>query len=97
MPFRIPRRLSRTLLVPLATALLASVLVALPAPSAQARPKLTVSILASGLSNPWDLTWVGDMLLFNERGGKSGRSGPAPRDARSARRCRTSSSTARAA
>ena len=70
MPFGIPRRLSRILLVPLATALLASVLIALPAPSAEARPKLNVSILASGLSNPWDVTWVGDVLLFNERGGK---------------------------
>ena len=42
----------------------------LPVQSAQARPKLTVSILASGLSNPWDVTWVGDVMLFNERGGR---------------------------
>ncbi len=64
------RRLARVLLVPLATAVVASVLVAVPVQSAQARPKLSVSILASGLSNPWDVTWVGDVMLFNERGGR---------------------------
>jgi glucose/arabinose dehydrogenase len=43
-----------------------------------------VSILASGLSNPWDVTWVGDLLLFNERNGKvwSKRSGAARRAVR---------------
>jgi glucose/arabinose dehydrogenase len=46
------------------------VLVALPAPSAEARPKLNVSILASGLSNPWDVTWVGSLMLFDERSGR---------------------------
>ncbi|HLL61654.1 MAG TPA: PQQ-dependent sugar dehydrogenase [Propionibacteriaceae bacterium] len=69
MSFRVPRRLGRLLLVPLATALLTSVLVALPQPTAEARPKLTVSILASGLSHPWDVTWVGSLMLFTERGG----------------------------
>ena len=71
MPFRVPRpRLARYWLVPLATALLASLLVAVPVPSAQARPKLTVTILASGLSNPWDVTWVGGAMLFGERSGQ---------------------------
>ena len=72
MSFRVPRRLGRVLLVPLATALLASVLVALPAPSAAARPRLTLSILASGLNNPWDVTWVGSLMLFDERGDARG-------------------------
>jgi glucose/arabinose dehydrogenase len=82
MSFRVPRRpLARILLVPLATALLASLLVAAPVPSAQARPKLTVTILASGLSRPWDVTWVGDVMLFGERGGQvwSKRPGATPR------------------
>ena len=64
------RRLARVLLIPLAIAVVASVLVAVPVQRAQARPKLSVTILACGLSIPWDVTWVGDVMLFNERGGR---------------------------
>jgi glucose/arabinose dehydrogenase len=71
MSFRVPRfRPARVLLVPLAAALLGSLLVAVPVQSAQARPKLSVTILASGLSHPWDVTWVDDVMLFGERGGQ---------------------------
>ena len=40
----------------------------MPAQVAEARPKLTVTTLATGLTIPWDITWVGDVMLFNERG-----------------------------
>ena len=47
----------------------------------QARPRLTVTTVASGLTIPWDVTWVGDVMLFNERGGRvlSKRAGSAAR------------------
>jgi glucose/arabinose dehydrogenase len=71
IPFSVARRrLSRFLLVPLAVALLGSLLSGVPAQVAEGRPKLTVTTLATGLTIPWDLTWVGDVMLFNERGGK---------------------------
>ena len=43
--------------------------------------RLTVTILASGFTIPWDLTWVGDVMLFDERGGRlwSKRTGSARR------------------
>ena len=52
-----------------------------PVPEAAARPRLTVTTVASGLTIPWDVTWVGDVMLFNERGGRvwSKRGGSAAR------------------
>ena len=82
MPYGVTRRrLARFLLVPLAIALLGSVLSGVPAQVAEGRPRLTVTTLATGLTVPWDLTWVGDVMLFNERGGQvwSKRTGSAKR------------------
>ena len=82
MPYSIARRrLARFLLVPLAVALLSSLLSGVPVKVAEARPRLTVTTLATGLTIPWDITWVGDVMLFNERGGRlwSKRAGSAKR------------------
>jgi glucose/arabinose dehydrogenase len=83
MPHRVARRrrLIFLLPVPIATALLGGILSAVPVQVAQARPRITVTTLATGLTHPWDITWVGDVMLFNERGGKlwSKRNGSAKR------------------
>ena len=72
MPYRVARRpLARLLLIPLTITALGSVLGVVPAQVAEARPKLTVTTLATGLTIPWDITWVGDVMLFNERAGRS--------------------------
>ena len=75
------RRLARILLVPLASALLGGLLGGAPVQTAHAAPTLKIDVVADGLSIPWDLTWVGDVMLFNERGGNvwSKRGGAAPR------------------
>lgn len=75
------RRLARILLIPLASALLGGLLSGAPVQTAHAGPTLKVDVLARGLSNPWDLTWVGGLMLFNERGGMvwSKRAGAAAR------------------
>lgn len=40
------------------------------APSAEAAaPRLTVTKVAGNLSVPWDVTWVGSLLLFDQRAG----------------------------
>jgi glucose/arabinose dehydrogenase len=69
MLYGVARR-PRVLLISLAITLLCSLLGWVPAQVAEARPKLTVTTVASGLSIPWDITWVGDVMLFDERGGK---------------------------
>lgn len=40
-----------------------------PAP-AEAEPTYTVTEVAGGLTIPWDVTWVGELMLFDERGGQ---------------------------
>jgi glucose/arabinose dehydrogenase len=52
-----------------------------PAPRASAAPSISVTTVVSGLSLPWDLTWVGDLLMYDLRGGQvwSKRGGAAPR------------------
>lgn len=79
------RRLARILLVPLASALLGGLLSGAPVQTAHAAPKLSVSSVARGLTNPWDITWVGSLMLFNERGGRiwSKRTGAAARQVKS--------------
>ena len=58
-----------TPLAVVATAL-ALVLGAGPAPRATAAPTVQVTTVVSGLSNPWDLTWVGDLLLYDLKAGE---------------------------
>jgi glucose/arabinose dehydrogenase len=50
-------------------ALGASTLVAGPLDVAAAAPTYRFTTVASGLSIPWDLTWVGDLMLFDQRAG----------------------------
>ena len=47
----------------------ASFLVAGPAQVANAAPNLQYTTVVQGLTIPWDLTWVGPLMLFNERDG----------------------------
>lgn len=57
----------RLLLVSLLAALLTLGLV--PGPS-QAAPKVKITKVTGGLQIPWDVTWVGDTMLVNERSGR---------------------------
>ncbi|WP_377644719.1 PQQ-dependent sugar dehydrogenase [Oryzobacter terrae] len=41
-----------------------------PAPVATAAPTVQVTTVVSGLVHPWDLTWVGDLLLYDLRAGQ---------------------------
>ena len=40
------------------------------APTAYAASPLNVTEVESGLTIPWDITWVGGTMLFNERAGR---------------------------
>ena len=62
-------------------ALSASALVAGPAEVAEAAPTYTFTTVVSNLSIPWDVTWVGDVMLFDQRAGGvwSKRGSAAPR------------------
>src|SRR3954452_25617802 len=68
----------------LTVALAASTLVARPPDVAEARPSLRFTTVASGLRIPWDLTWVGKVMLFDQRAGGlwSKRGSAAPRRVR---------------
>ncbi|MBC9822204.1 PQQ-dependent sugar dehydrogenase [Terrabacter sp. MAHUQ-38] len=63
------------------TLLAGAALVAPHPPAAEAAPTLQVTTVVSGLSYPWDITWVGDLMLYDLRGGQvwSKRGGNAPR------------------
>ncbi|MBW8730494.1 MAG: PQQ-dependent sugar dehydrogenase [Terrabacter sp.] len=52
-----------------------------PWPTAEAAPTLQVTTVVSGLSYPWDITWVGDLMLYDLRSGQvwSKRGANAPR------------------
>ncbi|GAA5021475.1 hypothetical protein GCM10023258_10880 [Terrabacter aeriphilus] len=65
-----------------AAALLAGGVLAVGQPQvAQAVPRLQATTVVAGLQYPWDLTWVGSLMLFDERGGRvwSKREGAAPK------------------
>ena len=49
-------------------------------PATAAVPSVSVTPVVTGLSFPWDLTWAGDLMLFDERAGRlwSKRPGAAP-------------------
>ena len=65
------RRLTRIAASVAGAAVLAvGALVAGPAPLAEATPPLRTTLVATGLSVPWDLTWVGNTMLFDERAGR---------------------------
>lgn len=65
-----PRRLRRaTLTTALVTAVAASMLTATGPTAAAAAPKLSVTTITTGLSVPWDLTFVGSLMIFDQRAG----------------------------
>lgn len=62
------RRIRTGLVTGLSLAVSAGAFVA-SSPVAEAKPTFTVSTVVSGLAVPWDLTWVGDLMLFDQRAG----------------------------
>ena len=58
----------RTVLAALILGLLAPT--AAPSRAEAAGPSYTVTPVVEGLSIPWDVTWVGNLMLFDERAGK---------------------------
>jgi len=75
------RWMSWTTTAGLTGALGASFLVAGPTGVAEAAPTLRYTTVVQGLDIPWDLTWVGPVMLFDERDGSlfSKRGSAAPR------------------
>ena len=87
----------RTALVALVSAAVAVGSSLAPPTAEAAAPKLTVTKIAGGLSVPWDVTWVGSLMLFDQRaGGMWSKRGSAARG-RCRCPCRRSSRRARAA
>ena len=65
-----PRLRRLTTVIPIALMLLAGVLVSVTAPqAAEAAPTVRVTRVVGGLANPWDVTWVGGAMLFDQRAG----------------------------
>ena len=54
----------------LPTLLLALTVPAAAPPAVADEPEYTLTPVVTGLSIPWDVTWVGDLILFNERAGR---------------------------
>ena len=64
------RRLSRAALTTvLATTVAASVLTATAPVAEAAAPKVTVTKVVGNLAIPWDVTFVGNLMLFDQRAG----------------------------
>jgi len=63
------RRLRVVIATAVATVVAASTLTAGARPADAAAPRLTVTPVVSDLSLPWDVTWVGSLLLFDQRAG----------------------------
>lgn len=63
-----PRRTLRTLLSCLVAALVTFTGAIAPS-SAAATPALTVTKVVEGRTIPWDVTWIGSLMLFDQRGG----------------------------
>lgn len=74
----VPRKLIRMILAPLALALF--VPASVPTTAAAADPTYSVTPVVTGLVIPWDITWVGELMLFDERVGRlwTKRPGAAP-------------------
>lgn len=63
-----PRRIVRALMIGL-TATLTIGLTAVGTGIAQAKPTFKITTVATGRNIVWDLTWIGDLMIFDERGG----------------------------
>ncbi len=77
---RLIRRPASILALALAAPALAGVGLVTPL-AAEAAPTFVLRTVATGLTHPWDVTWVGGVMVFDERGGGlwSQRSSGAPR------------------
>ncbi|MFT4166347.1 MAG: PQQ-dependent sugar dehydrogenase [Microlunatus sp.] len=64
-----PRRNLRALLSSLLLAAIVTFTGSFALPSASAAPTLTVTKVASSRTIPWDVTWIGSLMLFDQRGG----------------------------
>ena len=64
------RRLLRRAAAAGTAAALAAGVLTVSAPPAAANPAVTVTTVVSGLTVPWDLTWVGSYLLYDLRAGQ---------------------------
>lgn len=64
-----PARPLRAVLVALAAGTLSLAGAVVAPPAEAAAPKLTVTKVAGNLSVPWDVTWVGSLMLFDQRAG----------------------------
>jgi glucose/arabinose dehydrogenase len=62
-------RFRRPFLAVLSTAALLVPTASISVP-AVAAPRTTVTSVVAGLQLPWDVTWIGDLMLFNERSGR---------------------------
>ena len=62
-------RFRRRFLAVLSTAALLVPTASISVP-AVAAPRTTVTSVVAGLQLPWDVTWIGDLMLFNERSGR---------------------------
>jgi glucose/arabinose dehydrogenase len=62
-------RLSAVLITILSLVAAALVTLAAPVTASAAAPRIKVNRIVSGLSNPWDVTWVGSTMLFDQRSG----------------------------
>jgi glucose/arabinose dehydrogenase len=79
-----PRTRTRTVVATALTTslmLVAGALVGVTTPvAAQAAPRVKVTRVVGGLSIPWDVTWIGNLMLFDQRAGgvwsKRGSAGP---------------------
>ncbi len=63
-----PRRIARALLIGLAATLTIGLSV-VGTGVAEAKPTFKITTVVTGRNIPWDLTWVGDLMIFDERGG----------------------------
>jgi glucose/arabinose dehydrogenase len=81
MPFRSLHRPVRASLVVAVAAVVTLVGWVVPPPADAAAPRLTVTPVVRDLTVPWDVTWVGSLMLFDERPGRiwSKRGGAQPK------------------
>lgn len=63
------RRPVRPMIISLAALVGASLGLVAPSVPAEATPSLRYETVVSGLSHPWDVSFAGDLMLFDERGG----------------------------
>ncbi len=64
-----PRRAAKALLITLAMTLSVVGLTLAQPQVAQAKPTLKITKVVTGLTIPWDITWIGSLMIFDQRAG----------------------------